>query len=793
MSDKRSQAPDRRTILKAGMSTGVAALALSQSACVQSLEMPSLELKDIPLSQVKNRPWISPDFWSNRFQDWQLRNGAAHCLTGKKGHELRTLGLLTYDVGTGGETLQIEALFTPLTGPEDDGFSGFMLGVGKGKLDYRAAALAQRGTGENGGFLAVVDTKGRVAFRDHATDSVKVTYDELGAANQEHAPQGFLKSGVKLVLKAKRQGGQYALTLTAIDPQSDSPISFVQMTGVKEEDLLGGISLLSSPDIAKDGARWSIRNIKIGGDKVKHHPERALGPCMGTLHSLTGSTLKLSAQFMPLGEGDPTSARLQHRLSASDNWSTIGTSKIEDGYSALFRDDKWDSKNDHQFRVTFADSDETLWSGTIKKDPEKSKDLVVALYSCISSTANSLEGGNIVSKIPQEKALGRFTPGNFYFPHNDLASNTLAHKPDILLVCGDQYYEGNPIRLGRNNEETRKIDTLYRWYLWYWSFRDITRDTPTIMLLDDHDVLHGNIWGHAGRAAPNNSQNHGGFAFGIDLAHMVHRMQASHNPDAFDPTPVLNDIPVMYGAFLYGGVSIAVIEDRKWKTTPMFGDNLDVHVAELLGERQEKFLAEWKNMHPGAPKMLVTASVWGCPQTSPDGSPVVDFDSNGYPPLPRRKAVQLVKDARAVMVAGDQHLATVVRLGIDEFEDGPIQFSGPAGGSYWQRWFDPIKPLPNSRNGVKESGDFIDGFGNKMNIKAVGNPKITFAEFRKHRKTRGQAVKDPALKTEGYGIIRVSHSDKHFIFESWEKTEDVSQADAKQMPGWPYKVDFDDV
>ena len=793
MSDEKTRMPDRRTVLKAGMTTGVAALALSQSACVQSLEIPSVALKDIVLPKGRNRSWISSDFWSNRFQDWLLENGIVKCLTGKKGHELRTLGLLTHDVGSEGETLQIEALFTPLTTPSEAGFAGFMLGVGKGKLDYRAAALAQRGTGENGGFLAVVDTNGRVAFRDHSTDSVKVTYDELHISDQEQAAESFVKSGVKLVLKARRQGGKYALTLTAIDPKTDKAISFVQMTGMKGEDLLGGISLLSSPEIAKDGARWSIQNIKIGGDKIRHHRDRALGPCMGTLHSLTGSTLKLSAQFMPLGEGDPVQARLQFRMPSTDKWTTLGTSKIEDGYSALFRSDDWDSKKDYEFRVTFAGSDETLWSGTIKKDPKKSKDLVAALYSCISSTANSLEGGNNVSKIPQERTLGRFTPENFYFPHNELRTNTLAHDPDILLVCGDQYYEGNPIRLSRTNEETRKIDTLYRWYLWYWSFREITRDIPTIMLLDDHDVLHGNIWGHAGRAAPNNSQNHGGFAFGIDLAHMVHRVQASHNPDAFDSTPVLNDIPVMYGAFLYGGVSIAVIEDRKWKTTPMFGDNLDVHVAELLGERQEKFLSEWKNMHPGAPKMLVTASVWGCPQTSPDGSPVVDFDSNGYPPLPRRRAVQLVKDAGAVMVAGDQHLATVVRHGIDDFEDGPIQFSGPAGGAYWQRWFDPIEPLPNGRKGVKESGDFIDGFGNKMNIKAVGNPKLTFAEFRKYRKTRGQAVRDPALKTEGYGIIRVSHSEKSFSFESWEKSEDVSQSGAKQMPGWPYKVKFDEV
>ncbi|WP_033314794.1 alkaline phosphatase D family protein [Robiginitomaculum antarcticum] len=790
MSDKLLNTK-RRTVLKAGVSGGISALVMGQTSYAH--EEPSHALETLLLPTSRERPWISSDFWSNRFQDWQLKNGIAECLNGDKGHEVRTLGLLTHDVQADGDKIHLEAIFTPLTNQDAKGFAGFLVGVGQGRLDYRAAALAQRGSGENGGFMAIVDTNGRVAFRDHASDAVKITYEEWDAKETDQSRTTFVKTGVKLVLKASRKGSRYDLLLTALHPKTDQPISYARRTGVNENELLGAISLLSSPEVAKVGARWSIKDIKVGGDKLAAHPERALGPIMGTMHSLTGNVLKLSAQFMPLGKGDPEKARLQYREPAGTKWKTVGTSPILDGYSALFRDDEWDSSKDWDFRVTFAGINETLWSGTVKKDPGKDKDLVAALYSCISSTANSLEGGPIKSQLPTARSLGRFTPENFYFPHNEIRKNTMAHDPDILMVCGDQYYEHNPIRLGRSNVETRKIDTLYRWYLWYWSFREVTRSTPTIMLLDDHDVLHGNIWGHAGRAAPNNSQNHGGYAYGIDLTLMVHRIQASHNPDAFDPTPVLNDIPVMYSAFMYGGVSIAVVEDRKWKTTPMFGDNLDVHVSELLGERQETFLKEWKDMHPGAPKMLVTASVWGCPQTSPTGEPVTDFDSNGYPPLPRRRAVKLVKDVGAVMVAGDQHLATVVRLGIDDFEDGPIQFSGPAGGAYWQRWFDPITPLPNARKGVKESGDFIDGFGNKMNIKAVANPKLTFAEFRKYRKGRGQSVSDPALKTEGYGIIRVSHSDQSFTFESWDKSEDITKSKPKQMSGWPYRVGFDEV
>ena len=783
----------RRDMLKASVTGAAAGVLISQTAGAHIVgDHDDAMSSPIVLEAGKNRPWIGPDFWSNRFQDWRLKNGVIECLTGKAEDELRTIGLLTRDIKPGAEHAKLEAVFTPLSGQNDKGFAGFLIGVGRGKLDYRAAALAQRGAGKNGGFMAVVNTYGKVSFLDHTSDATELEYDEWRADESDYAAQSFVAGGVKLSVDITRGRAGYTVLATAYDPMSGKALSYASRKAVDDEELLGGISLLSSTQVGKDGARWSIQASEFSGDKIAFHPDRALGPVMGTLHSVADGVLKISAQFMPIGEGDPTRARLQYRKPGSSSWSTIATSPILDGYSALFRKTRWDSSKDREFRVTYPDSDETLWSGTIKKEPSKDSEMVIGLLSCISSTGISLEGGSNKSELPQERELGRFTPENFYFPHNEIKDGVLHHKADMFMVAGDQYYEHNPIRLGRNIPET-KIDTLYRWYLWYWSFRDITRDVPTLMLLDDHDVLHGNIWGHAGREAPHGQQNSGGYAFGLDLAHMVHRVQASHNPDAYDPTPVLNDIPVAYTAFMYGGCSIAMVEDRKWKTTPMFGDNLDVHVSELLGERQESFLAKWKDMHPGAPKILLTASVWACPQTSPTGAPITDFDSNGYPPFSRRKAVKLVKEAGAIMLAGDQHLAQVVRHGIDDFTDGPIQFSGPAGAAYWQRWFDAVKPLPNGREGVKESGDFIDAFGNKMNVQAVANPKLTFAQFREHKKGRAQGVSDPALKTEGYGIIRVSHTDKSFTFEAWDKYVDPAKPGAKQMAGWPYRVGFDEV
>lgn len=743
----------------------------------------------VPIERGKTRPWIGPEFWSNRFQDWRLHDGRIECLNGDEGFELRTLGLLTHDVNADGSAARISGRFKPLTSADEDGLAGFLIGVGGGQLDYRAAALAQRGSGENGGFMAVVDCHGRVAFRDHTDeDFATLSYDELDGVEGNEAPPQFVSEGVDLVLEIKREGDTYEVALTAFDVGSGEPTSFAQRSGVTNDELIGSISLLSSPPIGKSGARWAIESLQLGGDKLSQHPARSLGPVIASLYSLSDQVLKMTAQFMPLGDQDPSRAQLEIRRSGGD-WQTTATAAITDGYVALFRVEGWDDSRDWEYRISFEGSSNVLWSGTVRKDPKDTKDLDIALYSCISSTAQSMEGGRR-AYLPQEKPMGRFSPRNFYFPHNDLATNTLARDPDLLLVCGDQYYEHNPIRFAGDTPH-RKIDTLYRWYLWLWSFREIIKDRPSVFLIDDHDVLHGNIWGQGGIDSPDGDQNQGGYMHGADLVRMVHACQTGHNPDPYDPTPVKNDIPVAYGEFFYGGVSFAVIEDRKWKTAPQQG-RFYTHVAELLGARQEKFLAEWKNMRPGAPKVVVSQSIWSCLQTSPEGRSITDFDSNGYPPLGRRKAVSLVKDAGAVMIAGDQHLASVVRQGIDSYDDGPIQFSGPAGAAYWQRWFDPLEPLPNARDGVAESGDWIDGFGNKMNIMAVANPKITFAEMRAHRTGPGQALLDPDLKSEGYGVLRVSHQREEFEFECWPTKMDPTAPDARQYAGWPLTVRFDE-
>lgn len=775
---------DRRTMLggvaTAAIAPGVAASPLAKGSAKSATPAES-ETLPIPAGE---RGWLGPNFWANRLQDWHARDGWIECRRGEKGMEGRTVAILTHELVAGGSA-RIEADIAADTSSGRGGFGGFLIGVGEGKLDYLAAAMAQRGSGAAGGIFAVTDCDGRPAFRDHRNDQQPLAFAELDATRNGIGSADLASRPAKLVLEIEPGEGRFARLRLSLGEQ------LVATETIPDELLRGGIALVSSTPTDAAGARFRFTNIKIGGSKIAVRSERSMGPCLGTLYSVANGVMKMSAHFTLIGKADNQQAELQVRT-GKGGWKTIARAPIGDGACALFRAENWDASRNWQFRLLYALNGKAapVWSGTIRADPVASgKPVVIGMQGCVLSTQHALESNIVRRIVPQERQFGRYQPENFNFPHRDIANNCAAHDPDLVFYSGDQYYEQNPTRVTRGQPDIL-IDTLGRWQQWLVSFAALSRNRPSIVLVDDHDVLHGNLWGNGGRDAPDRDQNRGGYAWGRDLSLMVYRMQCGHNPDPDDPTPVENGLPVSYGAFLYGGVSFAIIEDRKWKTSAEQGQDMDVHVAHLLGDRQEAFLAKWKDMHPGAPKVLLTQSQWGCLQTNPDGRPLLDFDSNSYPPLARRRAIELAAATGCIMLAGDQHLPSVVRHGIDRFDDGPVQFTGPAGGTFWQRWFEPQPLLANQRDGNPLTGDFRDAFGHPMRVLAVANPTITFKEFRKHSTGRDQIIADRALKSEGYGIVRVDHNAAKYDLECWRWNKGPESGADGQYSGWPVHVPF---
>ena len=103
-----------------------------------------------------------------------------------------------------------------------------------------------------------------------------------------------------------------------------------------------------------------------------------------------------------------------------------------------------------------------------------------------------------------------------------------------------------------------------------------------------------------------------------------------------------------------------------------------------------------------------------------------DGDSNGWPQTGRNKAIKAFRKGFAVHLAGDQHLASTVQYGVDEYGDGPFAICSPAVGCCWPRRWWPPTPGENRVNRVlpEYTGEFLDGFGNRMTVYAVANPRV---------------------------------------------------------------------
>ena len=151
-----------------------------------------------------------------------------------------------------------------------------------------------------------------------------------------------------------------------------------------------------------------------------------------------------------------------------------------------------------------------------------------------------------------------------------------------------------------------------------------------------------------------------------------------------------------------------------------------------------------------------------------------DLDSNGWPQSGRKKALKLIKKANAVHIGGDQHLASIVHHGIDDFEDGPYQFIVPAlVNNYYSRWWWPLNEKPGEKSNKKLpwTGRYLDGFKNKITMHAYANP-------------------DSPSNGAGYGLIIFNKIKNQVTFECWPRFEDVSKKNSKQFKGWPLKINI---
>jgi hypothetical protein len=207
-------------------------------------------------------------------------------------------------------------------------------------------------------------------------------------------------------------------------------------------------------------------------------------------------------------------------------------------------------------------------------------------------------------------------------------------------------------------------------------------------------------------------------------------------------------------------------------------DDINLPELKLLGDLQLNFLNQWaQNKDQNRMKAVLSATGF-CGGAHLHGKQSnrlhADLDSNGWPQHGRDKALELIKKAGAIHIAGDQHLPTLIKHGITEFDDGPWAFVVPAiVNDYYSRWWWPEdeKPGKNANDLLPWTGQYLDGFNNKITMHAYANP-------------------DSDSNGSGFGLIRFDTTSNEVTFECWPRNIDVTNKDAKQFLGWPLKVKY---
>jgi len=739
------------------------------------------------------RVWAGREYWANPLQDWRVARGRLECVVSGQNRHVQ---LLTHDLGLEDGEFVLRVRLGRLSADPSDtkGWGGFRMGIRGFVDDYRNAAIW--GEGLNAG----ITTAGELFIR--APGDPETMRDFANALPVDD---------IELRLAARLNGPRYTVALSAHDPLDGSLYGRVSREDIRADELVGNVALVSdwtpegdvSPqdrsrnaprarDVGGGDVRFWFADWRVEGTKVRAHEERAFGPILFAMHTLSRGVMKMTAQMPPLGRGDSPTVRLETR-DRRGGWEAIAEEHIHSlARTATFRIVGWDASEDVPYRLAYSlrgaggETTEHYWTGTVRREPVDRDTIVVAGF-----TGNQDTG----------------------FPNRETARNVEHHDPDVLVFTGDQIYE-NVAGYGieRSPVETATLDYLRKWWLLGWAFGDLMRDRVTVAMPDDHDVYQGNIWGGGGRKVTMATHATGGYAMPAEWVRAVERTQTAHLPDPYDPRPIEQGIGVYFTELNYGRMSFGIIEDRKFKSgpeglTPSTGgrpdhvtdaafdaESFDVPGAVLLGERQLAFIRDWTSDWSTADmKVSLTQTIFANAATTHGANKmrlVADLDSNGWPQEGRKRALRELHKGFVFMLGGDQHLPTIIHHGIDEFEDAGYSFSVPSiAAGYPRAWLPDAAGYNRGVEGwpagmPEYTGRFFDGLRNRMTIWAVANPQ--------------EVLRDAPLeklhdKASGYGILRFNKVAGTITMECWPLLVDPADpAAGGQFAGWPKTVSVEE-
>jgi alkaline phosphatase D len=724
-------------------------------------------------ASAPDRVWLGAEYWANPLQVWQIAGGRIECVHSAIN---RNVHLLTRDLGEQPGTLAMSVRIGRAAGGAIDGgkgSAGFRIGIRGPLAEYRNNLIFGQGldagfTADGKLFLGVLASGGNVDLRGESVElrlQIEPRGEQSTVVLAAHDAAGKELARVSRDVASSTLAGNLALVANFGAQGTAAGSAGAGAKGKKKK--------AAAPPAGAD--QFWFADWKASGSRVQAHDDRAFGPILFNHYTLSHGLLKMTAQMPPLGAKDTPHVRL--RIGSSHYQAPIHP----EARTATFRIERFVTNEDTPYRLEYdlaaADGTTTVhaWTGTIRLDPKEQPVLTVADVSCNIHEA---------------------------FPNADYTAKMAKLNPDLLAFVGDQFYESSGgYGVQRAPLEPAILDYLRKWYLHGWTWRELTRDRPSISIPDDHDVYQGNNWGEGG-APQTGTQEQGGYNMPAAWVNVVHRTQTSHHPDPWDATPGKQGISVYSGPLTYGGVSFAILADRQFKSGPqgkvpptgtrgdhVIDPNFDPKTADLpglqlLGTGQMKHLAAWVRDWRGAEmKAVISQTIFTGMATThgSEGRLVADYDTNGWPQSERNAALREIRKTFAFHLAGDQHLPAIVHYGIESHRDAGLAFAGPAVNTGYPRWFEPLAPGENREAGAPEiTGDFRDSFGNPMTVLAVANGA---------KQPRQSVLEKLHDKASGLGLVRFDKAKRQIIVECWPFLADPLQP-GTQFPGWPRTFDL---
>lgn len=486
-----------------------------------------------------------------------------------------------------------------------------------------------------------------------------------------------------------------------------------------------------------------------------------------TQYCVANNTLKMSAHT----DADPMRPTMSSAtlfLKTAAGWQQTAEVAVNPLTAmAEFRVEGWNTNAAKEYRVVCGDTELT---GTIRSEPVDSGTLKLMAVACVNDK---------------------------YFPYSEAVAQMIDQNPDLVFFAGDQIYESNAG--GGIVEAHTEADVpaamanyLAKWRKFGLTFRELLKDRPSLMITDDHDIYANDLWGDGGRRMTGNRTS-GGYPMHPMWVNAVERTQTWHLPDPAQAGPWGDGINAYFTSLDYGGVSFAILEDRKFKSPPsdviseairdprtnkpnrtpevimdpaFDARKLDREGLQLLGKSQEEFVTAWAERVAGERRLSAVLSQSPLVNIGNYDVTYGDMDANGWPQSARNRALRAITPSQAVMVSGDIHFGTLHQHGISDWGDGPWGFSLPAFASKQNRSWGPSLPAQGREiPGIAGSGNHHDRFGNKLTVAGT------------------------AHGVNGYGMLLFNKDQREITLQLHTMDQDRNPSN-QAVPGWPLTIEI---